>query len=103
MNATRCRRPAFLLLALLGVQPALAAEPSKGQRLHDDHCTSCHIERYGGDGSEMYLRANRLIQSRPALDKRIAFCNKMVKAGLSADDEKAIGNYLNQRYYKFAP
>lgn len=101
MNTTRCRLPAFLLLALLGISPVLAADPSKGQRLHDAHCTSCHIERYGGDGSEMYLRANRLIQSRSALDKRVAYCNQMVKAGLSADDEKEVGNYLNQRYYKF--
>jgi hypothetical protein len=51
----------------------------------------------------MYLRSNRLIQSRPALDKRVAFCNKMVKAGLSPDDEKAISAYLAERYYKFAP
>lgn len=103
MNATCCRLPALLMLALLGVPPALAAEPSQGERLHAAHCTSCHIERYGGDGSEMYRRANRLIHSRSELDQRVAFCNKMVKAGLSADDEKAIGNYLNQHYYKFAP
>jgi len=103
MNSPSRRLPAFLILAFLGMSPALAADQSKGQRLHDDHCVSCHIEKYGGDGSEMYLRSNHLIQSRPALDKRVAFCNKMVKAGLSADDEKEISNYLNQRYYKFAP
>lgn len=95
--------PAFLLLMCLGLPAALAAEPSKGQALHDKHCVSCHVEQYGGDGTQMYLRTNRLIQSRPALDKRVAFCNKMVKAGLSPDDEKAISAYLAERYYKFAP
>ena len=95
--------PAFLLLMGLGLPAALAADISKGQALHDKHCTSCHVEQYGGDGAQMYLRTNRLIQSRPALDKRVAFCNKMVKAGLSPSDEKEISAYLAERYYKFAP
>lgn len=94
---------AFLLLIGLGLPAALAADTTKGQALHDKHCTSCHVEQYGGDGAQMYLRSNRLIQSRPALDKRVAFCNKMVKAGLSPDDEKEISAYLAERYYKFAP
>lgn len=95
--------PAFLLLMAIGLPAALAADASKGQALHDKHCVSCHVEQYGGDGAQMYLRSNRLIQSRPALDKRVAFCNKMVKAGLSPDDEKEISAYLAERYYKFAP
>lgn len=94
----------FLLPGLLALPgpAALAADVSGGQRLHDKQCVSCHVEQYGGDGSEMYLRANRLIKSRKALDQRVAFCNKMTKAGLSADDEKDISAYLDQRFYKFA-
>lgn len=95
-------------MLLIGFLPLLwatanAADLSQAQRLHDSLCTSCHIKRYGGDGTEMYLRADRKIHDRAALDKRVAFCNKMTGAGLSPEDEKNISAYLEQRYYKFAP
>jgi mono/diheme cytochrome c family protein len=98
-------RPGMLLIGLLPLlwATANAADLSQGQRLHDSLCTSCHSKRYGGDGTEMYLRADRKIHDRAALDKRVAFCNKMTGAGLSPEDEKNISAYLEQRYYKFAP
>lgn len=98
------RRPVLLLLALLAASAAaLSADLPRGQRLHDKHCVSCHAEQYAGDGAGIYLRENRLIRSRQALEQRVAVCNKMTKAGLSTDDEKNVSAYLAQRYYKFAP
>lgn len=94
------RRLAILLLAC-GGSAALAADPARGQHLHDKHCIACHAKQYGGDGSAIYLRTDRLIHDRQALEKRVATCNKMTGAGLSANDEQDIGAYLQQRFYHF--
>lgn len=99
------RRPATQrlggLLALFWAATAMAADLPRGQRLHDKQCVSCHAERYGGDGSGIYLRPDRLIHDRPGLEQRVAVCNKMTRAGLSAADEKNVSAYLDLRFYKF--
>ncbi|MFZ2267998.1 MAG: cytochrome c [Azonexus sp.] len=100
------RWPTILLSTLLAWLPApaaLSADLASGQRLHDKQCISCHAKQYGGDGSGMYRRPDSLIHDRPALERRVAICNKMTGAGLSPDDEKNISAYLEQRYYKFRP
>jgi mono/diheme cytochrome c family protein len=98
------RQSLFLLLAallpLLGV-PGFAADAARGKKLHDGQCVACHAQRYGGDGSAIYLRANRLIRDRAALSQRVATCNAMLNAGLFPEDEEDIAAYLAQRYYKF--
>jgi cytochrome c len=89
-------------MLLAAAMPAVGAvDIDKGQRLHDKLCTTCHVERYGGDGSGIYLRPDRLIRNRAALDQRVATCNAMTNAGLLPEDEENIAAYLAQRYYKF--
>ncbi|MBU1236744.1 MAG: cytochrome c [Gammaproteobacteria bacterium] len=96
------RQLLFLLLAASLVTPALAAvDIEKGKRLHDKQCVGCHVERYGGDGSQIYLRTDRIIRDRAALDQRVATCNAMTNAGLLPEDEQNIAAYLAQHYYKF--
>ena len=53
--------------------------------------------------SAQRLSAERSAFIQAALDKRVAYCNKMTGAGLSPEDEQNISAYLAQRYYKFAP
>lgn len=89
-----------VLLAPLSIAIA-AADLEKGKQLHDKQCVSCHVERYGGDGSQMYLRKDRIIRDRVALGQRVAMCNTMVNAGLFPEDEENIAAWLAQRYYKF--
>ncbi len=96
------RRLVVPLLTLSLLSPALAAvDIEKGKRLHDKLCVSCHVERFGGDGSKIYLRSDRIIHDRAALDQRVATCNAMTNAGLLPEDEQNIAAYLAQRYYKF--
>ncbi len=99
------RRTMLLALGLLAVSAGsayAAADVARGKALHDKQCVSCHVKRYGGDGSEMYLRADRIIRDRTALGQRVATCNAMVNAGLFPEEEADIAAYLAQRYYKFA-
>jgi mono/diheme cytochrome c family protein len=92
----------ILALLLTPVSGALAAaDLEKGKRLHDKQCVSCHIERYGGDGSQMYLRRDRIIHDRVALGQRVAACNAMTNAGWFPEDEENVAAWLAQRYYKF--
>jgi mono/diheme cytochrome c family protein len=95
------RRLIIAMLMAAALPAAAAADIDKGRRLHDQQCTRCHIERYGGDGSKMYLRPDRLIHDRVALGQRVAMCNTMINAGLFPEDEEDVAAYLAQRYYKF--
>jgi mono/diheme cytochrome c family protein len=96
------RQLAVLALLLAPMPMALAAaDLDKGKRLHEQQCTRCHIERYGGDGSKMYLRSDRIIRDRVALGQRVAMCNTMINAGLFPEDEENVAAWLAQRYYKF--
>lgn len=97
----------WTMLLAFGLLPvfagyAYAADVARGKALHDKQCVSCHIKRYGGDGSEIYLRADRIVRDSKALGQRVAACNAMVNAGLFPEDEADIAAYLAQRYYKFA-
>ena len=41
----------------------LPGDPENGQALHQARCTVCHETQFGGDGSGMYERSPRRVQS----------------------------------------
>ena len=92
---------AFALLPAISSWATAAADVDAGKVLHDRQCVGCHIKRYGGDGSKVYLRSDRIIHDRAALGQRVATCNAMINAALFPEDEDNITAYLAQRYYKF--
>ncbi len=91
----------LLMSAMLSASALASADPSKGRQLHDKSCVACHVERYGGDGSQIYLRANRLVKDRAGLDRRVSMCSAQTNAGWLPDDEADVAEYLATRYYKF--
>jgi mono/diheme cytochrome c family protein len=91
----------LLLLATLSMSALATVDPAKGKQLHDQKCISCHAERFGGDGSKIYLRSDRLIHNRAALDQRVAMCSAQTNAGWLPDEEANVAEYLAKRYYKF--
>lgn len=92
----------ILPLTLVVATPALAAvDLEKGKRLHDEKCVSCHVKRYGGDGSKVYLRPDRIIHDRVALGQRVATCSAQTGAGWFPEDEEDVAAYLARKYYKF--
>jgi mono/diheme cytochrome c family protein len=76
-------------------------DPKAGKALHDKSCVSCHVSMFGGDGSEMYTRADRKIKSAEQLAARISGCNANTNAGWFPEDELHVGSWLNQQFYKF--
>lgn len=88
-------------IALLSLPALCLAANDIGKKLHDQKCVGCHAEKFGGDGSKIYLRAERLIHDRSALRQRVSMCSAMVNTGWFPEDEAAVADYLATRYYKF--
>lgn len=98
----------FLFAALLSglALPALAApfaggDAKAGKALHDKQCTSCHVAKFGGDGSKIYTRADRRMKSAQQLAQQITTCNANLGNKLFPEDENNIGAHLNRQFYKF--
>lgn len=92
------------LAGLLVATTAVAAppgDPVRGEKLHAQQCVSCHVRLVGGDGSDIYTRIDRKIESLPALAQRVSTCNAMTNAGWLDDEEADVTAYLARTYYKF--
>ncbi|MCG6886714.1 MAG: cytochrome c [Proteobacteria bacterium] len=89
-------------LALIGLATsAQAADLERGKSLHNENCTHCHISMMGGDGSAIYTRENRRIESLDALRKQVNRCKDSLGASWPPDQIDDVVFYLNQTYYKF--
>ncbi|MBU1396313.1 MAG: cytochrome c [Gammaproteobacteria bacterium] len=90
-----------LLASGVHAAPVAKGDPKTGKGLHDKACISCHASMLGGDGSEIYTRADRKIQNTQQLAARVSACNANTGAGWFPEDEAHVAAYLNQQYYKF--
>ena len=98
---------AMLTLALLAM-PAIAAPEANSALLEsgkklvaEAKCEACHATKHGGDGTGMYLRADRRVTTKSKLLPQVSRCNTELNLGLFPDDEAAIAAYLNASQYKF--
>lgn len=98
-------KPNALLIAGccgLAVPAAWAADPAQGETLvAEAQCESCHADKLGGDGTQIYLRNDRRVNSLAQLATQVSVCNSQLSTGWFPDDEAHVAAYLNQRYYKF--
>jgi len=93
----------FALAAVLlsATATAGAADIAHGKKLHDAHCTSCHIGMTGGDGSLIYTRKDRRITSLGALKAQVRRCDASLEFKMFDEDIDDVTAYLNKTYYKF--
>lgn len=98
----------FLLCAvLMAVSPASAnpfpnSDPKIGKQLVEKgKCNSCHASMFGGDGSEIYTRPFRKVNTPQQLLSQLRVCNTQLGANWFPDEEEHVAAYLNQQYYKF--
>lgn len=85
--------PAFAVL--------LMGDAEEGAPIHEEKCVSCHVSNFGGDGSAVYTRENRVVNSIEGLMGQVDRCNSMTQANLSGEDVDDLVAYLNDRYYRF--
>ncbi len=72
-----------------------------GKALHEKNCIACHASSYGSDGSAIYTRENRKVNTSKGLIAQVRACNTNLGLKWFEDEELNVAAYLNQTYYKF--
>ena len=99
-----------LLLTLMSASLAYAdqysalyagGDPVASKALLQKNCISCHASSFGGDGSVIYTRENRLVKTSRGLKAQVRNCNTMLGLKWFEDEELHVASYLNQTYYHF--
>lgn len=92
----------ILLLSHLALaEPFAEGDFNIGKSMVEKQCIACHAERFGGDGSKIYTREYRIVNSSRGLLAQIRNCNTMLDLKWFEDEELHVAKYLNQTYYKF--
>jgi hypothetical protein len=97
----------FFTIGLLLFNNYVQAEPFKGadaqagKTLVNKHCINCHAASYGGDGSAIYTRDFRKVNSARGLAAQVRNCNTMLGLKWFEDEELNVAKYLNLTYYQF--
>ena len=98
-------RTALLLMLLFSslalAQPFSEGNAQIGTAMVEKHCIECHARRFGGDGSKIYTRENRIVNSSKGLIAQIRNCNTMLGMKWFEDEELNVAAFLNQSYYHF--
>jgi len=93
---------AFVPLAVFAQSDAFPfGDPKIGKPLLESKCSSCHVARWGGDGSGAFKRADRKASSAQSLLAWVQKCNAGHKIGLDREQEESVAAFLNDAYYKF--
>ncbi len=77
------------------------ADANAGKALADKNCVSCHASSYGGDGSGIYTREYRKVNTSKGLVAQVRNCNTNLGLKWFEDEELNVAAHLNQTYYKF--
>lgn len=93
---------AFCLgLTIALVTTAQAADIKRGKELHDENCVKCHVSMVGGDGTGIYTREDRRIDSLEALNNQVRRCKTSLGVSWPDDQIDDVVAYLNHNFYKF--
>ncbi len=91
----------LLSAACLIVTPVAAGDLARGKQLHSNNCISCHTAMYGGDGTAIYTRPDRKIESLDALRAQVSRCKDNLGIGWPEDQVEDVVTYLNSTFYNF--
>ncbi len=80
---------------------AVAADLARGKSLHDENCIKCHAGMVGGDGTAIYTRPDRRIETLEGLRRQVNRCKDSLGMPWPADQIEDVVHYLNHTFYKF--
>lgn len=96
--------PGILMLCIataVWADPFPEGNAQVGQKMFEQYnCTRCHTAMMGGDGSGIFTRPNRKVNTPGELIAQIGVCGGNVDANFTLQDKQHLAAYLN-RYYKF--
>ncbi|MEO5784122.1 MAG: cytochrome c [Casimicrobiaceae bacterium] len=84
-------------------EPFADGDPSAGKPLVEKDCVACHVKRLGGDGTRMYLRSDRRVNTAQQLLAQVRYCNTELGTNYFPDEEAHVAAFLNAQYYHFKP
>lgn len=90
-----------LLLITLLIALTSIAMADTGEQLHQSACIDCHSRMTGGDGTVLYEREERIVQSLAALQHQTARCSAGAATGWDDAQIQSVVDYLNQSHYHF--
>ncbi len=91
----------LLSFTLANAEPFAAGNPALGKAMVEKNCIACHASQYGGDGSGIYTREYRKVNTSAGLIAQIRVCNTNLGMKWFEDEELNVASYLNKTYYKF--
>ncbi len=91
----------MITAAIIISNSSFAGDIKRGQELHDENCISCHKSMQGGDGSGIYTREDRRIDSFAALTKQVKRCKTSLGVSWPEHQIEDVIAYLNDSFYKF--
>lgn len=92
----------MIILAISSISNfVLAADIERGRVLHQENCIQCHASMYGGDGSTIYVREDRRIDSMDALRMQVKRCKNSLGLPWPEDQTDDLIAYLNSAFYHF--
>lgn len=87
--------------AQAGVDIFAGADEKLGKHLiQEHHCSECHRQRFGGDGSAIYRPAGR-ISTPEALRGMVEYCSTQLNLSLFPEEVTAIAAVLQREHYRF--
>ena len=99
------RKTIIALTCLFFTLPVIAEEKISaeyGMTLHDESCVACHIGMTGGDGSTLYTRSDRKVNSRNSLETQVQRCATNTNLPWFEEEVKSVAEYLDKTWYKFS-
>ncbi len=90
-----------LCISLAHADPYAGGDARIGKQMVEKSCISCHASSFGGNGSAIYMREDRLVKTSKGLIAQIRNCNTNLGLKWFEDEEMHVASYLNQNYYKF--
>jgi cytochrome c553 len=97
----------YLFLLLLAATAAHAdpfakGDAENGKKLMVKYdCNRCHKDEMGGDGTAIYTRANRAVNTAGLLIDRMEKCSGAIGKQLTKQEKLDLASHLNQTYYHF--
>lgn len=93
----------FMLISCAAqATPFAHGDADRGSKLFKKYeCSSCHVARVGGDGSEIFTRSNRTVRSADELIVQMERCSGAIGKQLSAQEKQDLAAHLNKTYYHF--
>lgn len=86
----------LLTTALLASTATIANE--EGRELHDESCVACHLVTHD---DAFYTRTHSNMNTHFDLRRQVSMCASNFELGWFPEEEKAVLDYLNSKYYKF--